>query len=260
MSFMLSMKRRVHRTLTARLGLDIRRIREPVPTGHYHVSPTCQIPSLSFLYELFFPTSGTGTFVEVGAFDGYTFSNTSCLVDAGWSGHYIEPIPSSFALCRDRYATNDRVRVHNIAVGADERRIQMHAGGALSTASADSAEEYRRVHWTASAFHAGETVEADQLPLDQFLEAQSVPAGFELLVVDVEGYEASVFAGFSLDRWRPKMLIVELADTHPDFASHRREHAALSREIQRSYTIVYKDSANTMFVSEDLLLHAFVNP
>jgi hypothetical protein len=82
-------------------------------------------------------------------------------------------------------------------------------------------------------------------------------SGFSLgrqeLVVDVEGYESAVFAGFSLNRWLPKMLIVELADTHPDLSLMASSDAQLSSEIQATgYRIVYKDAINTVFVHKEL--------
>jgi hypothetical protein len=62
------------------------------PVDHeffYTLSATCQIQNLSWIYEMFFAHKKDGTFVEVGAFDGDYASNTSCLADMGWRGHYI---------------------------------------------------------------------------------------------------------------------------------------------------------------------------
>ena len=44
-----------------------------------------------------------GTFVEIGAYDGESFSNTSFLADLGWNGLYVEPVPKFAALCRARH-------------------------------------------------------------------------------------------------------------------------------------------------------------
>lgn len=38
----------------------------------------------------------TGVFLDIGAFDGKTFSNTYALAEAGWTGTLVEPNPSSF--------------------------------------------------------------------------------------------------------------------------------------------------------------------
>lgn len=51
----------------------------------YPLANTCQIPhfkSLSDIYTFVFGYKTSGLFVEVGAFDGESFSNTSCLAGA----------------------------------------------------------------------------------------------------------------------------------------------------------------------------------
>jgi hypothetical protein len=94
--------------------------------------------------------------------------------------------------------------------------------------------------------------------LDSLLEDREIPAEFDLLVVDVEGYEGPVSAGFSLARWSPKMLIVELADTHPDLSLTAGADAQLSTETQAvGHHIVYKDHLNTVFVREQLFKSAY---
>lgn len=55
----------------------------------YPMAATCQIPffnSLSDLYTFVFGYRTDGLFVEVGAYDGESFSNTSGLADIGWKG------------------------------------------------------------------------------------------------------------------------------------------------------------------------------
>jgi len=66
-------------------------------TRHLKLSKSCQIPNLKKIYREIFGDCAFGTFVEVGAFDGESFSNTSGLADFGWRGLYIEPI-SEFAI------------------------------------------------------------------------------------------------------------------------------------------------------------------
>lgn len=50
-----------------------------------------------FIYETFFKgRTEPGTFVDVGAYDGMTFSNTLLFERLGWSGICIEPLPTAF--------------------------------------------------------------------------------------------------------------------------------------------------------------------
>ena len=105
----------------------------------------------------------------------------------------------------------------------------------------------------AAPFVTNEEVVIQSKKLDTFLVEIGIEKGFDVLVVDVEGFESQVFAGFSLSLWRPKMLIVELADTHPDLNSTSKVDARLGKQIVRAnYNIVYKDSINTVFIRDDV--------
>ena len=52
----------------------------------------------TFIYETFFKgRTEPGTFVDVGAYDGTTFSNTFLFERLGWNGVCVEPLPAAFA-------------------------------------------------------------------------------------------------------------------------------------------------------------------
>lgn len=110
--------------------------------GRYPVANTCQVPffkSLSDVYEFTFGYKKAGVFVEVGAYDGESFSNTSGLADLGWEGHYLEPIPQYAAAAAARHASNaPRVRVHTVAVGErDGEVISLSPAGPFTSSSKD---------------------------------------------------------------------------------------------------------------------------
>jgi hypothetical protein len=94
-------------------------------------------------------------------------------------------------------------------------------------------------------------LEVRQVRLDTALAEAGIAPGFELLVVDVEGMPDAVFAGFEVAHWRPRCLIVELADDDPEFAGHAAIVAA-SRRVREDlqghgYEPVYRDHCNTVF-------------
>lgn len=220
-----------------------------VAASFFSPSESCQIPNWGFLLQELLGEKTDGMFVEVGAFDGDSFSNTSCLADCGWGGLYIEPVPAFAQRCRDRHLGNSRIKVIEVAIGSDARQVTLFVGGPLTTSSPKLAEDYRALPWARDTFGPGEQFEARQFTLDQCLKMQGVQPGFDLLVVDVEGAEAEVFAGFDLERYRPTVMVVELADFHPDLPAFRKEHAALYRRLcDAGYRVVYKDSINSVFV------------
>ena len=109
---------------------------------HYPTANTCQVPffrSLSDVYTFVFGYKTEGLFVEVGAYDGESFSNTSGLADLGWRGHYVEPIPAYAAACAARHAGSaPRVRVHTLCIGEqDGAAVSLSAAGPFSSGVED---------------------------------------------------------------------------------------------------------------------------
>jgi FkbM family methyltransferase len=224
------------------------RLRRPT---EYRLPSTCQIPGLADRYrELFGELKTDGTFVEVGAYDGDTLSNTSGLADLGWAGLYVEPVPRYARACARRHAANKRISVARCAVGKEVAKVDLHFGEGLTTTLKDQVEVYEQVAWT-KGIHKGERIQVPQFPLEQLLLEARIEPGFELLVVDVEGSEDAVFESFSLDLWKPQVMIVELIDRHPSFQSFDdviRRSSGLRRQIQQAgYREHYVDEINTIF-------------
>src|SRR5947209_8265810 len=92
----------------------------------------CQIPMLADIYMQHFGYKTNGTFVEVGAYDGESISNTVFLADIGWEGVYVEPIPEHARQAEIRHAGND-VKVFTVAAGDDEGIVEIMVSDALSS-------------------------------------------------------------------------------------------------------------------------------
>jgi FkbM family methyltransferase len=224
------------------------RFRRP---GEYRFPSSCQIPGLADHYrELFGPLKTDGTFVEVGAYDGESFSNTSGLADLGWAGLYVEPVPSYARACARRHASNKAIRIANCAVGPETAEVELYFGEGLTTTLTEWVEAWDQIDSTTN-FHTGERIRVRQFPLEELLVGAQIQPGFELLVVDVEGSEDAVFESFALDVWKPQVMIVELVDHHPSFQAFddviRRSSELRSRIQDAGYTEHYVDEVNTIF-------------
>ena len=92
--------------------------------------PSCQIPNLNEIYDKYLPAKGM--FVEVGAFDGMTYSNTWHLANDDWKGIYIEAHPDFANQCHDNHKGNN-VEVITCACGATEGEIDLIVYGEVST-------------------------------------------------------------------------------------------------------------------------------
>ena len=93
--------------------------------------------------------------------------------------------------------------------------------------------------------------------MDKYLENRHIGYNFDLLVVDVEGREEDVFYSFELEKWQPKMMIIELVDDHEYFQDNVElvESCRNLREYikGKGYTEVFHDHINTIFVLNDYI-------
>lgn len=73
------------------------------------------------LWQSYFPTTCGGTFVEMGAADGITYSNSYVFEhDLGWKGLCIEPSPSAFKLL---VQNRPNCTKYNVAIGSEEKNV-----------------------------------------------------------------------------------------------------------------------------------------
>lgn len=240
------------------LGYDIVRVYDTSSDETWFVfDESCQIPFLSSIYSQIFGRVEPGVLVEIGAFDGISYSNSSGLLDRGWCGILVEPMPIFAEKCRQRYSENAKVRVIEKAISNQTGNQVLEVAGPLSTLSNQLFEEYKKLEWSKPSV-TNSSINVETITLDQLLENEKIEPNFELLVVDVEGFETEVFQGFDIVRWKPKMIIVELSDFHPNLETHRKNHFMLGEELQTAgYTVIYKDGINTIFVESKILRGLF---
>jgi FkbM family methyltransferase len=58
----------------------------------------------------------TGSFLDIGAFDGKALSNTYRLVELGWSGVCVEPSPCVFVRLAELHKDNPKISLVNAAI------------------------------------------------------------------------------------------------------------------------------------------------
>jgi len=142
-----------------------------------------------------------GRFLDIGAFDGKTFSNTLALVERGWGGVLIEPSPNAFMALSDRHRGNDKLSLIMAAVGLDQSLIQFYnSPDAISTTQDENYEK-----WKAHADFTGRFW-VPQITVEQILNQFG---GFDFISIDTEGTSTELFKRFPLAAMRPKCICVE---------------------------------------------------
>jgi FkbM family methyltransferase len=179
----------------------------------------------------YFNESKSGFFVEVGANDPKNLSQTAFLEQNGWHGILVEPLSSCYARLR---AARPKSKVLQVACGSPEQRGKallhmMDTGSKLTSLQS-------------AGLPVAEHEEVQVMTLDDILNEAGNPK-IDFLSIDVEGFELQVLQGFSLERHRPKLMLVE-----DNYANRLRVH----RYIQsRGYRMVKRTGCNNWYIPEN---------
>jgi FkbM family methyltransferase len=178
----------------------------------------------------------SGVFVEVGAFDGYRYSNTYFLERfRGWRGVLIEPIPESFSLCvRER----PRSQVFNCALVAPggPSSLTLSYVGPLSAERSKERLEAELDSGTCFGWEETYEVTVPARSLTSVLDEAAV-AAIDFLSLDVEGAEVDALRGLDLDRYAPRYLLVETNGAEQ----------AIAEILEPRFAFVEQFSANDAF-------------
>jgi FkbM family methyltransferase len=144
-------------------------------------------------------------FLDVGAFDGQTNSNTKPLADLGWSGVCVEPSPPAFCRLMKTHAENPRVTLVCAAVG-HESTTWFHCNSATGE-HCDQVSTFSDEHMKKWAGFPFRSIVVSPMSWKRLLASVDPHLlAFDFVNIDVEGTNLEVFESMPL---RPEMVCVE---------------------------------------------------
>tara|TARA_R100000664_G_scaffold32401_1_gene47280 strand:+ start:6096 stop:6797 length:702 start_codon:yes stop_codon:yes gene_type:complete len=225
-----------------------------------------QSPELEDIYLKTFGYREAGFFVELGV--GHTYypawarpemagqpcgSNTASLADLGWQGIYVEPHPFYFEECKRRHLSNT-VKIVNYAAGSENRKVTLGLGDTLRSEVQDN---FNRLGFLSEAQrredYPDHTFEVLEKNVNDILADCDCPNEFDLLSIDVEGYEKIIIDAFNFNEYRPKLVVVEVRTGDTRFDKLLRDESEHVEEtiISAGYSFEYTDQLNAVFLRSD---------
>ncbi len=187
-----------------------------------------------------------GFFVDIGAHHPIRFSNTYYFYQRGWQGINVDALPGTKCLF-------ERVRPRDITVecGVGESsgslKYFLFNDPALNTFSEQEAKKKNF-----PPFHIIETLEVSVVTLKQILD-QNLPKDVEIdfMTIDAEGFDDQIIASNDWNRYRPRIILIELLNTEIlTINSH-----PIAQLLQLNNYRIYAKTFNTFFfLANELLL------
>jgi FkbM family methyltransferase len=178
-----------------------------------------------------------GRFLDVGAYDGRTASNTRALLDNGWSGVAVEPHPAVFLRLRQEVQEYPVVCV-NTALGRSEGiGCFYHWYGPGNAAASSTFDRAAR----------DEAIEVRELPPAEqmYLPVTSVAAflrvfegPYDLVSIDAEGMDHLILAELPVAALGVRLICVEYRARRDEFLAWATHHG---------YSVLWENDCNIIF-------------
>lgn len=180
-----------------------------------------------------------GVCVEVGANNGVDGSTTLHFEESGWDCVLVEPNPDLCRQLRERRSARIFECAASSATGVATLQIASGAPLAHGVSTLGGAAEADRL--SEQFGFQTHPVEVQTRTLDSILEEANLGGRIDFISIDVEGHEAELLRGFSSDRWRPTVVIVEDNSWTASVSGQMRD---------RGYVRIKRTGVNDWYVHE----------
>lgn len=153
-----------------------------------------------------------GFFIEIGAHDGVTQSNSVLLERRGWTGLLIEANPASYARCVRARPKAIVEHAACVAATAVPSHVLLTDVGLMTLTSRSALDGEARETWLSRGEGFANRPRQDILVPATTMSALLDKHGIgqvDLLLLDVEGAELDVLGGLDFDRHAPRLILAE---------------------------------------------------
>lgn len=145
-----------------------------------------------------------GSFLDIGANDGRTFSNTHALALQSWSGLCVEPTPGAFTNLSLLYEQRPDIELHNVAITNADGPIKMQVASDTLVSSLDVQAPSQ---WRSYGFAWAE-IEVDGVTFATLM-GRTKMRRFDFISIDAEGHDLVILRQMNLEALGCRLLCIE---------------------------------------------------
>jgi FkbM family methyltransferase len=161
-----------------------------------------------FLYENFYKNKKDGFYVDIGAHDGITLSNTMLFEELGWDGVCIEPLPTVF----EQLKNNRKCTVLNCALSDNSGYEEFLFLEGYTEMLSGLVKEYDpnhmlRINNELSIMGGKKNLISCKTEL---FENLNLPEKIDYISLDVEGAEMTILKTINFDKYSINIMTIEV--------------------------------------------------
>lgn len=191
-----------------------------------------------------------GFYIEVGAHDGRSSSNTYGLESQGWQGILVEPILSKYFRIRQLRSLTSNQIYHAACVSPDypSDAVEMVYADMMSFSnrlSTVDAEDW--LNGSTQFLNSNEDNVKTFAPartLNSILEESKVPETIDFLSIDVEGAEEEVLQGIDFNKYKFNLICIEAQKDSSITKIYNDEEYVFIEKLKNNYIFKHKRVLN----------------
>jgi FkbM family methyltransferase len=193
------------------------------------------------ILDRIFNSKKNGFYIDIGAHDPFRFSNTFLFYKMNWHGINIDAIPGTKKKF-DKY----RKRDINLEIGVSDNKSQLEYYNfqekALNTFDKDLANQYINLKWELQGI-----IKINTETLNTILNREMpLNTAIDFMSIDIEGFEYKVLTSNDWNKFRPKILLIEILDFNIE---RYMDNPISSFLYNKGYKIIAK-TKNTIFFED----------
>lgn len=146
--------------------------------------------------------SKTGSFLDLGAYDGINLSNTRYLVENGWNGVCLEPHPEIFKKLKENLKDYPNIYCYELAMGNKNGKFKLNANDTYYSTLIDSETE----RWIGA--YQFVDMECEVIDFKSFMKITPMTE-FDFISIDCEGLDYDILTQINLSEVKCSLICVE---------------------------------------------------